>query len=106
MKKKNTAQSGFRNLRILTALFSVVALAFLALLAATSPSTRGETIRGGGVTRRAFMKVTPQGVIQSTHIDNSKETSPAAKGARRPVLSPLGNTVWLYDDATAIAGGV
>jgi len=106
MKKKHTAQAGFCNLRIITALFSVVVLAFLALLAATNPSTRGETIRAAGVTRRAFMKVTPQGVIQSTDIGNSKGTSPAARVAQRPMLVPLGNTVWQYDDATAIADGV
>lgn len=52
------------------------------------------------------MKVTPQGVIQSTDIGNSKGTSPAARVAQRPVLSPLGNTIWQYDDATAIADGV
>ena len=106
MKKKHTAQAGFCNLRIITALFSVVVLAFLALLAATNPSTRGETIRAVGVTRRAFMRVTPQGVFQSIDIGNSKGTSPAAKGAQRRMLVPLGNTVWQYDDATAIADGV
>src|SRR5438093_1085518 len=106
MKNKHTAQSGFRNLRILTGLFSVAALAFLALFAAANPSTRGEATRAPGVTRRAFMKVTPQGVIQSTDIGNSKGTSPAARVAQRPMLVPLGNTVWQYDDATAIADGV
>jgi hypothetical protein len=106
MKKKNTAQSGLCNLRILTALFSVVVLAFLALFGATNPSTRGETIRAAGVTRRAFMRVTPQGVIQSTYMGNSKGTSPVTKVPQRPAFVPLGNTVWLYDDATAIAGGV
>jgi len=106
MKEKHTTQSGFRNLRILTGLFSVAALAFLALFAAANPSTRGEATRAPGVTRRAFMKVTPQGVIQSTDIANSKGTSLAARVAQRPMLVPLGNTVWQYDDATAIADGV
>jgi hypothetical protein len=106
MKKKHTAQAGFRNLRILTAFVSVILLAFLALFAATNPSSRGETIRGAGVTRRAFMRVTPQGVFQSTDIGNSKGTAPAARVAQKPVLVPLGNTVWQYDDQTAIAGGV
>ena len=106
MKNKNTAQSGFRNLRILTALFSIVVLGCLALFAPTNASTHGETIRDGRVTRRAFMRVTPQGVVQTTHIGTSKRMSPAARVAQRPTLVPLGNTVWLYDDATAIADGV
>src|SRR5215470_2059597 len=98
MKKKHTAQGRFRNLHILTAFFSVVVVAVLALFPPTNPSTRGETIRASGITHRAFMRVTPQGTIQSTHIGNSKGTSPAARGAQRPVLVPLGNTVWQYDD--------
>jgi hypothetical protein len=106
MKNKHTAQSGLHNLRILTAFFSVVVLAFLVLFAPTNPSTRAETTRAAGVTRRAFMRVTPQGVFQSTDIGNSKGTAPAAKVAQRPVLGPSGNTVWQYDDQTAIAGGV
>jgi len=106
MKKKHTAQGRFRNLHILTAFFSVVVVAVLALFLPTNPSTRGETIRASGITHRVFMRVTPQGTIQSTHIGNSKGTSPAARGAQRPVLVPLGNTVWQYDDATAIADGV
>ena len=106
MKKKYTAQSGFYNLRILTALSSVVVLAVLALLASTDSSTRGETIHAAAVTRRAVMRVTPQGVIQSTDIGNSKGTAPAARVTQRSVVRPLGNTVWLYDDPTAIAGGV
>jgi len=106
MKKKHTAQAGFCNLRIITALFSVVVLAFLALFVATNPSTRGDTIRAAGVTRRAFMRVTPQGVFQSTDIGKSKGMAPAARVAQKPVLVPSGNTVWQYDDQTAIAGGV
>jgi hypothetical protein len=60
------------SVRILTGLASVAALAFLALFIAANPSTHGEAVRAAGVTRRAFMKVTPQGVVQSTHIGNSK----------------------------------
>ena len=106
MKTKHTTQSAFCNLRSLTGLFPVAALTFLAFFAAANPSTRVETVRASGVTRRAFMKVTPQGVIQSNDIGYSKGTSAAAKGAQRRMLLPLGNTVWQYDDATAIADGV
>ena len=68
MKKKNTTQSAFHNLRILTGLIPVAALVFLAFFAAANPPTRVEAGRAGGVTRQAFMRVTPQGIIQSTHL--------------------------------------
>src|SRR5262249_14792795 len=41
-----------------------------------------------------------------TDIGDSKGTAPAARVAQRPVLVPAGNTIWQYDDDTAIAGGV
>src|SRR6476659_5158124 len=103
MKKKRTTQSAVRNLRILTGLFSVCALIFLALFAAANA---GQAVRAAGVMRRAFMRVTPQGVSQSTEIANSKTPSVAASIAQKRTLGPLGNTVWHYDDPTAIADGV
>ncbi|PYL69592.1 MAG: hypothetical protein DMF28_02780, partial [Verrucomicrobia bacterium] len=106
MKKKHTAQSAFRNVRILTGFLPVVAFAVLALFATANPSTRGERTRAAGVTHRAFMRVTPQGIIQSTHIGNSKEPRVAGGIAQRRVSGPLGNTLWQYDDTTAIADGV
>ena len=106
MKTKHTAQSAIRNLRILTRLFPVFALAFLALFPAANPSTRGEADRAAGVTHRAFLRVTPQGIIQSTHIHSSKAPSIAATLPESRVLGPSGNTVWQYNDATAIADGV
>ena len=72
MKKKNTTQSAFYNLRILTGLIPVAALVFLAFFAAANPPTRVEADRAGGVTRQALMRVTPQGIIQSTHLGNQK----------------------------------
>lgn len=93
-------------MHILTGLASVVALAFVALFVAANPSTHGEAVRTAGVTRRAFMKVTPQGVVQSTDIGNSKAASVAASIAQKRTLGPLGNTVWHYDDPAAIADGV
>jgi hypothetical protein len=104
MKTKHTAQSAFYNLRSLTGLFPVAALTFLAFFAAANPSTRVETVRAGGVTRQAFMRVTPQGIIQSTHL--SKAPPAARRIAESRVSGPLGNTLWRYDDLTAIAGGV
>ena len=94
------------NTRILTGLASLAALAFVALFVAANPSTHGEAVRNAGVTRRAFMKVTPQGVIQSTDIATSNAASVAASAAQKRTLGPLGNTVWHYDDPTAIADGV
>src|SRR5436190_2310932 len=106
MKKKHTTRSVVRKLRILTALVFVCALIFLALFAAANTSTHGQAVRTAGITRRTFMRVTPQGVIQSTHIDSSKAPSVAAKPAERRALDPLGNTLWHYDDQAAIADGV
>src|ERR1043166_1437932 len=106
MKNKHTTQSASRNLCILTGLFCVFSLAFLTLLAAANPSTRGETSRAAGVTRRTLMSVTPQGIIQTTDTGNAKAPPMAPRQAKRCVSRPLGNTVWLYDDDTAIAGGV
>jgi hypothetical protein len=121
MKNKHTTQlrhrvastrrisvSALRNLRILTGLFSVAALAFVALFAAANASTRGEAVRTAGVTRRAFMRVTPQGVIQSqsAHSGNSQPRPAGPRMVETRTLGPLGNTVWHYDDTTAIADGV
>jgi hypothetical protein len=116
MKTKHTRQStparrslgegGFSNLRILTGLLSAAALVAVAVFAAANPSTRGEAVRAAGVMRRTFMSVTPQGIIQSTHVDNSKPP-PAVPGiVQRRVLGPLGNTLWRYNDQAAIADGV
>src|SRR5438552_4211414 len=108
MKNKHTAQSTFFNLRILAGLFSVAALAFVALFAAANATTRGEAVRTAGVTRRALMRVTPQGVIQSqsVHSGNSQPLPASPRMVERRMLGPLGNTVWHYDDTTAIADGV
>jgi hypothetical protein len=106
MKKKHTTQSVVRNLRILTGLFSVCALIFLALFAAASASTRGQAVRAAGVMRRAFMRVTPQGVIQTTQINHSKAPPAVPRIAQSHVSGPLVNTLWHYDDPTAIADGV
>jgi hypothetical protein len=106
MKTKHTAQPAFFNLRNLTRLISVVALSILALFAATNATTRGDAVGAGGVTRQTFMRVTPQGVIQSTHLDKSKAPPAARRTSKSRVLAPLGTTLWHYDDATAIADGV
>jgi len=108
MKNKHISQSAFFNLRILAGLFSVAALAFVALFAAANATTRGEAGRAAGVTRRAFMRVTPQGVIQSQsgHSGNSQPPPAGPRMVERRMLGPLGNTVWHYDDQTAIADGV
>ena len=104
MKTKHTAQSAIRNLRTLTGLIPVAALAFLALLAAANPSTRVEAGRAGEVTRQSSMTVTPQGIIQSTHL--SKAPPSARRIAENRASRPLGTTLWDYDDPAAIADGV
>src|SRR5882762_5775905 len=119
MKKKHTAQlrrrfastrrismSVIRNLRILIGSSSIIALALVAVFATANSSTRGESAHAAGLTRRAFMRVTPQGKIQSTDVGSTKAPSVTAKPAERRALDPLGNTVWHYDDQAAIADGV
>ena len=108
MKTKHTTQFALRNLLILTGLFSVAAFAFVALLAAANATTGGDAVRTAGVTRRAFMQVTPQGVIQSqsAHSGNSQLPSAGPRMVERHILGPLGTTLWYYDDPTAIADGV
>src|SRR5204862_506242 len=58
------------------------------------------------VQHRLFSRVTPQGIIQSTQIHSSKAPSMAPTLPESRVLGPSGNTVWQYNDATAIADGV
>src|SRR5260370_40986090 len=106
MKTKHTAQSAYCNLRSLTGLFPVAALAFLALFAAANPSTHVEAVRAGGVTRQAFLRVTPQGIIQSTHLGNSKAPPAVRRTTESRLPGPSGTTRWHYDDHTAIADGV
>jgi hypothetical protein len=108
MKTNHTTQSALRNLRILTGLFSVAALAFVALFAAANATTGGEAGRTAGVTRRAFMQVTPQGVIQSqsAHSGNSQPPPAGPRMVERHILGPLGNILWMVDDQNAIADGV
>src|SRR5215472_11888668 len=106
MNMKQTTQSTIRNLRILTGLFPIAALTFVALFVAASPPTHVKTVRSAGLTRRAYMNVTPQGIIQSTHTANLEVPAAAPRIAERRVSGPLGTTVWQYDDPTAIAGGV
>jgi sugar lactone lactonase YvrE len=104
MKTKHTAQSAFFNLRSLAGLIPVAAFVFLAFFAAANPSTRVEAGRAGGLTRQSSMRVTPQGVIESTHL--SKAPPAARRIAESRVLRPLGTTLWDYDDPNAIADGV
>src|SRR6266403_2171531 len=98
--------SVIRNLRILIGSSSIIALAFVAVFAMANSSTHGEPAHAAGPTRRAFMRVTPQGIIKSTDIGSTKAASVAAKPAERRALDPLGNTLWHYDDQAAIADGV
>jgi len=103
---RRISMSVIRNLRILIGSSSIIALALVVVFATANSSTRGESAHAAGLTRRAFMRVTPQGIIQSTDIGSSKTPSVAAKPAERRALAPLGNTLWHYDDPTAIADGV
>src|SRR6476469_4323485 len=118
MKKKHTAQlrhqvastgrssvSAFCNLRSLIGLIPIAALAFLAFYAAANP-THVESVRAGGVTPKSTIRVTPEGIIQSTQLGNSKAPPAARTTVDSRISRPLGTTLWHYDDPTAIADGV
>jgi hypothetical protein len=96
MKTNHTTQFALRNLRILTGLFSVAAFVFVALLAVANTTTGSEAVRTAGVTRQVFMRVTPQGVIQSqsAHSGNWQPPTAARRIAESRVLAPLGTTLW------------
>ena len=106
MKTKHTAQSASCNLRSLTVLIPVAALAFLAFFAAANPSTPVEAVRAGGVTRQSSMRIAPQGIIQSTQLGHSKTPPGSRRIGQSRVSGPLGTTLWDYDDPNAIADGV
>jgi len=98
--------SAFCNLRSLIGLIPIAALAFVSFFAAANPSAPADRGRAGGVTRQSSMRVTPQGVIQSTHLGNSKTPPTPRRIAESRVVEPSGTTLWHYDDPAAIADGV
>jgi hypothetical protein len=115
MKKKSTSQSVSLKLRVLIAFSVVLVSVFLALFAAATPFTqrdfRNASAASGShppvqVTARTFMRVTPDGVVRDYNLRKSKGGSLMARIPKRRVLGPLGNTLWLFDDDTAIADGV
>src|SRR5262249_20355656 len=106
MKKRCIARCIFVNLRVLTGLFVVLAVAFLALFAAANASTGRDALLPVGVTARTFMRVTPEGILQSRNLVRLIEPSVAASVPARRALGTLGPTLWRYDDQTAIADGV
>jgi hypothetical protein len=105
MKTKHKPQSALRKLRTVTGLIPVAAFALLALFAAANPPTRVDSVRAGEVTRQSSIRVTPQGIIQSTHLSTSNAPS-AARRLTESRTGPLGTTLWHYDDPNAIADGV
>jgi hypothetical protein len=115
MKKKSTSRSVSLKLRVLIAFSVVLVSVFLALFAAANPFT-GRDFRNASaasgplppaqVTARTFMRVTPDGVVRDYNLRKSQGGSLMARMPKRHVLGPLGNTLWLFDDDTAIADGV
>jgi hypothetical protein len=115
MKNKSTSQSVSLKLRVLIAFSGVLVSVFLALFAAANPFT-GRDFRNASaasgvlppaqVTARTFMRVTPDGVVRDYNLRKSKGGALMARIPKRRVLGPLGNTLWRFDDDTAIADGV
>lgn len=60
---------------------------------------------GPNVPASTFARVTPNGIITENHFDSQLQHL-ARVPSERPVLQPLGNTLWLVDDENAIADGV
>ena len=115
MKNKSTSQSVSLKLRVLIAFSVVLVSVFLALFAAANPFTgrdfRNASAASGAlppaqVTARTFMRVTPDGVVRDYNLRKSKGGALMARIPKRRVLGPLGNTLWRFDDDTAIADGV
>ena len=87
---------------------------FLALLAAANPFTGSKfqdaaRMSGGpfptSVTTQASVRVTSDGVV-ANHNLTSKRESVLPGTNERHLTGPLGNTLWMVDDANTIADGV
>jgi hypothetical protein len=119
MKRNSSLQPAF--------LFAFVVSVSVAFLAAATASSRTAGERDGAkssnrkiadtprVGTRTFARVTPEGVITENLLGSGQQDlarathlgrASAWQAAERPALPPLGNTLWLVDDANAIADGV
>src|SRR5437762_1652550 len=121
-------EGGFFNLRVSIGLLTVVAGLLFVLFATANPSKgggRGFGARSNGLmpsrpssgqlTGRTFARVTPNGVITENFLGSEQQDlaratrlhrAPAWQAPQRPMLEPLGNTLWQVDDQNAIADGV
>src|SRR5215216_5830235 len=115
MKKKSTVRSTVSKLPILAGVFVVLTGAFLALFAAANPSTDRELrnasstsgdLSSAMLTARAFMRVTPDGVVRDYELFKSNEGSSTTRMAQSHLIAPRGNTLWSVDEQNAIADGV
>src|SRR5215217_3012910 len=115
MKKKSTVRSTVSKLPILAGVFVVVTGVFLALFAAANPPSSREfpnasstsgPLPSARVTARAFMRVTPDGVVRDYRLFKSEEGFSTTRLAQSHLLAPRGNTLWSVDDQNAIADGV
>src|SRR5690242_10406355 len=112
MKKKPVSRSAFFNIRLV---FGVVTLCTVCCLALLANGNGGHHLGNGSgaagsvsqtrVTARAFMRVTPDGVVPDYKI-TSNGGSVAVRRSQSNQTRPLGNTLWMVDDQNAIADGV
>src|SRR4051794_26917573 len=130
MKNKYSLRVAFLNRRFLIGLVVSLICGLVALLSLADSSTRVAGDQAGHVyasirnpqstlcnrvEARTFARVTPEGIITEKLLASqaksaARETrlhrAPAWQAPERPMLEPLGNTLWQVDDQNAIADGV
>jgi hypothetical protein len=118
-QRRRLGEGGFFNLRVSIGLLTAVAGVFLGLLATANTSKDGGSGLGarsngpataipplsGQLTGRTFARVTASGII-TENLLAGEQPSVARVTPERPMLQPLGNTLWQVDDDNAIADGV
>jgi hypothetical protein len=102
MKRKSASPTGFYNFRILIGLFAFLCGVSLALFTMAVPANRTPG-SGSNVRASTFARVTPNGIVTENHFGSPLQS---VVPSERPILEPLGNTLWGVDDENAIADGV
>jgi hypothetical protein len=113
MKTKSSPRFLFLNLRFFIGVAVSITCAFIAFLSLADSSSHVTGDRSGNTASslrnraeaRTFARVKPNGVV----IENASASArqPASAATReKPVLKPLGNTLWQVNDMNTIADGV
>jgi hypothetical protein len=115
LKKKSTLQSAFFKIPLLVGAFVVLTAVFVGLVAAPNTLVQHDSRKSSAISdaaypanlaARAFVRITPDGVLLDHKLLTSKNQSVAAGTSGKHVTGPFGNTLWMVDDQNAIADGV